>query len=95
MLRLYSLALAVAFALAPLAARADDSRQETFDRLNQQKGEIQLGSNLAHLALTEHFAYLNPPDSETFLVKLWVNPPGAGKDTLGIPTATGKAAAAP
>jgi len=88
MMRLYSLALAVALALLPLAAGADDTPQQIFSRLNQQKGEIQLGSNLAHLSLSQNFAYLNPADSETFLTKLWGNPPGSGKDTLGmiIPT---------
>jgi len=86
--RLYSLALAAAFALAPLAVHADDTPQQIFGSLKQQKGEIQLGSNLAHLSLTDHFAYLDPADSETFLVKLWGNPPGAAKDSLGmiIPT---------
>ena len=87
--RLYCLALAVAVTLAPLAVRADDTPQQIFDRLQQQKGEVQLGSNLAHLSLTQHFAYLNPTDAETFLVQIWKNPPGAGKDSLGLIIPTG------
>ncbi len=92
MYRFYSLALAAALAFAPFAARADESPQQIFGSLKQQKGEIQLGSNLAHLSLTDHFAYLDPADSETFLVKLWGNPPGAAKDSLGmiIPTDGGR-----
>jgi uncharacterized membrane-anchored protein len=87
--RLYALALTIAVALASPAARAADSPQQIFDRLQQQKGEVQLGSNLAHLSLTQHFAYLNPTDAETFLVQIWKNPPGSGKDSLGLIIPTG------
>ena len=87
--RFGALALVVAFALAPLAARADETPQQIFGKLTQQKGEIELGSNLARLSLTDHFAYLNPTDAETFLVKLWGNPPGSGKDSLGMIIPTG------
>ena len=88
MYRLHALALAAALAFVPFAGHADETPQQIFGGLKQQKGEIQLGSDLAHLSLTDHFAYLDPADSETFLVKLWGNPPGAAKDSLGmiIPT---------
>jgi uncharacterized membrane-anchored protein len=61
-----------------------DSENDILKTLNFQKGKITLGNNLATLNLTERFVFLNPQDSETFLTKIWSNPPGAGSGALGM-----------
>jgi uncharacterized membrane-anchored protein len=74
--------VAAVLALLAGAARADE--RQVLDGLKFQTGNITLGDNLAHVALTDHFRFLSPADTETFLVKVWGNPPGAGAGTLGM-----------
>lgn len=73
--------LLVALFVAP--AQAQDER-ELFRSLKFQTGKITLRGGLATLNVGPNFAYLNPADAETFLTKIWSNPPGAGADTLGL-----------
>lgn len=80
MRRMLAIVSFLALAL-PNAARADE--RQVLDSLNFQSGTVTLGSNLATIALTPHFKYLAPADTEKFLVQVWGNPPGAGANTLG------------
>jgi len=57
---------------------------EILHSLNFRAGSIGLGDNLANLSLNDDFRYLNNPDTQTFLTKLWGNPPGAGRNALGM-----------
>jgi uncharacterized membrane-anchored protein len=78
----------VAYALLLLAflswpAAAEDER-ELLRSLKLQSGNITLPGGIATMAVGTNFAYLDSKDSETFLTKLWGNPPGTGADTLGM-----------
>lgn len=55
-----------------------------WDSTTPQKGKIKLPNDVATLQVPDEFYYLSPNDSETILVKLWGNPPGAGSETLGM-----------
>jgi uncharacterized membrane-anchored protein len=55
-----------------------------WESLDRQQGEISLPNGVATLMVPENFFYLNPADSETILVDVWGNPPGAGQNTLGM-----------
>jgi uncharacterized membrane-anchored protein len=71
---------------SPLA-RAESETQDPralLDGLNYQSGEISLRNGIATLTVGPNFSYIAPEDAETFLVKVWSNPPGAGKRTLGL-----------
>src|SRR5262249_39112142 len=57
--------------------------RQVLDSLKFQSGTVTLGGNLASLALTPDFRYLNPADTKRFLVEAWRNPPDAAEDTLG------------
>lgn len=78
----------ILYALLPLLllgtlAQAQDERA-VLRGLNMQTGTISLQGGVATLATGANFAYLDPKDAETFLVKIWGNPPGTGADTLGV-----------
>jgi uncharacterized membrane-anchored protein len=51
--------------------------------LKFQQGEISLHGGLATLRVPEGFRFLNGPDAQTVLVKLWGNPPHSA-DPLGM-----------
>lgn len=51
--------------------------------LKFQQGEITLHDGLATLRVPEGFRFLNGPDAQTVLVKLWGNPPNSG-EPLGM-----------
>jgi uncharacterized membrane-anchored protein len=76
-----SVAAAAALLIVNGAARADE--QQVLDSLHLQEGTITLDGDRASVALTPHFRYLSPADTETFLTQVWGNPPGAGGTTLG------------
>lgn len=57
---------------------------QIWNSLDRQQGEIKLGNNVATLTVPDNFYYLNPKDSETVLVDVWGNLPGAGSSTLGM-----------
>jgi uncharacterized membrane-anchored protein len=52
--------------------------------LNFRHCHIELMGGIAALDLTDRYTYLDPKDSETFLTKVWANPPGSGSDTEGM-----------
>ncbi|WP_428605319.1 DUF2167 domain-containing protein [Sedimenticola sp.] len=52
--------------------------------LDRKQGNIQLPNKVASLQVPDDFYYLNPDDAEKILVDVWNNPPGAGKETLGM-----------
>jgi len=58
--------------------------KKIWDSLDRQHGEIKLPNGVATLHVPDNFYYLNPKDTETVLVDVWHNPPGAAKDTLGM-----------
>jgi len=60
------------------------SKSELLRTLNFQKGTITIGENLASIALTDKFAYLDSEDAKTFLTKIWENPPAVAARTLGM-----------
>jgi len=66
-----------------LASPASAGSREVLATLHFQNGTITLGDNLAVLAQTDNFHYLDNAGTETFLTNVWANPPGAGKDALG------------
>ncbi|MFA6021933.1 MAG: DUF2167 domain-containing protein [Rhodospirillales bacterium] len=63
------------------------AQQEAADILRTlqfQSGTISLGGNLAQLTLSDNFRFLNNADTQTFLTRIWGNPPGAGRNALGM-----------
>lgn len=61
-----------------------EKAKKIWNSLDRQKGEINLPNKVATLKVPDSFYYLNPQDSEKILVEAWGNPPGAGKNTLGM-----------
>lgn len=79
--------------LAPRLAVADESPSAVsaaqdpvaiLKSLDFQTGTVPLGDNLAEAVLPANFGYLTPADSETFLTRLWGNPPGSANNILGM-----------
>src|SRR5262245_52377975 len=79
--RMLAIAAAAVILIVSHWARADE--RQVLDSLKFQSGTVTLGSNLASLALTPDFQYLNPADTKRFLVEVWRNPPDAAEGTLG------------
>ncbi len=52
--------------------------------LDRKQGKVELADNVATLNVPENFYYLNPEDAEKILAQAWGNPPGTGKETLGM-----------
>ncbi len=55
-----------------------------WDTLDRKHGKIKLNNGVATLNVPKSFYYLNPKDTETVLVQVWKNPPGASKNSLGM-----------
>src|SRR5262249_4625064 len=66
------------------AAFAQNSPSDILRTLNYREGSIALGDQLATIRVGPNFRYLDSVDTQTFLTKVWGNPPGAGKGTLGM-----------
>ncbi len=61
-----------------------EQAQKQWEALKHQQGEIKLPNGVATLHVPDNFYYLDPADSETVLVDMWGNLPGAGSETLGM-----------
>jgi uncharacterized membrane-anchored protein len=61
-----------------------DPETDILRSLNYQRGNIVLGDNLASIALNQNFSYLDKPDTQTFLTRVWNNPPTVAEDVLGM-----------
>jgi uncharacterized membrane-anchored protein len=81
MRRILAFAFLLALAVRPAAA---EDENDTLRGLKFQTGKITLARGIATLSLSQNFVYLDPADTETFLTKVWDNPPGTGADTLGM-----------
>jgi uncharacterized membrane-anchored protein len=66
------------------AVLAQSDPADILRTLNYRQGSITLGDNLATINLKENFRYLNNADTQTFLTKVWGNPPGAADGALGM-----------
>ncbi len=64
------------------------SLEDVLKSLHYRSGTIPLNGNLAQLTLNNKYVYIDNNDTETFLTQVWDNPPGSGRNTLGmiIPT---------
>ncbi len=58
--------------------------KKLWDSLAPRQGEIKLLDGKITLQIPENFSYLSPNDTETLLTQIWGNPPGTGKETLGM-----------
>jgi len=58
--------------------------QQIWDSLDRQQGSVTLPNGVATLNIPDNFYYLSPKDTETVLVEVWGNPPGAGSDSQGM-----------
>lgn len=81
--------LPILFGIALLLATggptlAQQSPLQIFKTLNFESGKIPLGDNLATLDLQSGYRFLNNLDTQTFLTKIYDNPPGAGRNALGL-----------
>ncbi|MCU7845655.1 MAG: DUF2167 domain-containing protein [Candidatus Thiodiazotropha sp. (ex Monitilora ramsayi)] len=70
--------------LTPEEAAYLVAAEKIWNSLDRQKGEIKLPNGVATLQVPESFYYLKPQDTETVLVEIWGNPPGAGIETMGM-----------
>ena len=69
--RMLAAVAAAVFLIVSHWAWADE--RQVLDSLKFQSGTVTLGGNLASLALTPDFRYLNPADTKRFLVEAWRN----------------------
>ena len=79
-------ALSVAALLSARAQKEAISREQAealVSGLKFQQGEITLHDGLATLRVPEGFRFLNGPDAQTVVVKLWGNPPHSA-DPIGM-----------
>jgi uncharacterized membrane-anchored protein len=80
-------AIAISFAIVlgiGSDALAQNKPEDILRTLNYRTGAITVGNQLATINVQQNFRYLDGADTETFLTKVWGNPPGAGKDSLGM-----------
>jgi uncharacterized membrane-anchored protein len=86
-LRLFCIATLYLLALLPVRAEKQSISREQAEALVSglkfKQGEITLHDGLATLRVPEGFRFLNGPDAQTVLVKLWGNPPHSD-DPLGM-----------
>jgi uncharacterized membrane-anchored protein len=61
-----------------------ETKTDILRSLNYQKGTISLGDNLASISLNQNFYYLNKTDTQTFLTRVWENPPATAEGVLGM-----------
>lgn len=71
-------------ALTPEQEQLLVEAKQIWDSLDRQQGDIILPNGVTSLKVPDSFYYLGPKDTETVLVEVWGNPPGAGKDTEGM-----------
>jgi uncharacterized membrane-anchored protein len=64
--------------------QAQQQPKDILRTLRFRSGNITLGDNLATIEQTVGFRFLDNSDTQTFLTKIWGNPPGAGRDALGL-----------
>ena len=72
---------------APLNTEQEDAinaAKQLWESLDRRQGEIILPNGVATLNIPEDFYYLGPKDTETVLVDVWGNPPGAGAGVEGM-----------
>lgn len=65
-------------------AQAQQQPKDILRTLRFRSGNIIVGDNLATIEQTAGFRFLDNSDTQTFLTKIWGNPPGAGRDALGL-----------
>jgi uncharacterized membrane-anchored protein len=70
--------------LTPEQAEYLSWAEQLWESLDRRQGEIELPNGVATLQVPDGFYYLGPADAEKVLVEVWENPPGAGRDTLGM-----------
>ena len=78
-----SFVVGVALLAEGSSAEAQD-KSELLRSLHFQKGSITIGENLASIAPTDKFVYLDSEDAKTFLTRIWENPPAVAAHTLGL-----------
>ena len=87
LVRLLCLTALSALAVAPARGEKQGISREQAEALvsglKYQQGEITLQDGLATLYVPDGFQFLNGPDAQTVLVKLWGNPPRSA-DPLGM-----------
>ena len=66
------------------AQQASSTPQDILKSLNFRRGPVTLGDNLATVGQSEDYAFLDSADAQTFLTKIWGNPPEASRGTLGM-----------
>jgi uncharacterized membrane-anchored protein len=65
-------------------AAAQTSVADILKSLTYRHGAITLDNDLATINLTSDFVYIDGHDAETFLTRVWHNPPNAVSGTLGM-----------
>jgi uncharacterized membrane-anchored protein len=81
----YAIAISFAVALGVGSdAVAQNKPEDVLRTLNYRTGSIPVGDQLATINVQQNFRYLDNSDTQTFLTKVWGNPPGAGKNSLGM-----------
>src|SRR5262249_39088453 len=77
-------ALLAALFSRPALAQLQESPETVLKSLRFEHGHIALAGGIAALNLSSDFAYLDPHEAQTFLTKVWHNPPGAAAGILGM-----------
>ncbi|MGH6683098.1 MAG: DUF2167 domain-containing protein [Pseudolabrys sp.] len=80
-----ALAVAATVFLATPGQAQSSAAQQVLKSLNYRHGHIDIHQGTASLDLPAGYAYFDPADTETFLTKIYNNPPSAnGPDTDGM-----------
>jgi len=82
--KVYALLSLAMLALTPLPSYAQQNSGDIIRTLHFKAGPVVLKDNLATINQTQNFRFLDNADTQTFLTKVYGNPPGAGSDALGM-----------
>jgi uncharacterized membrane-anchored protein len=66
------------------SAAAQQNAGDILRTLDFRSGKITIGDELADIEQTGNYRYLNNANAQTFLTRIWGNPPGAGRNSLGM-----------
>lgn len=74
----------IGLAEGALAQQASSNPQEILKSLNFRRGPVTLGDNLATVGPSQDYVFLDSADAQTFITRIWGNPPEASRNTLGM-----------
>lgn len=78
----YTISFILSISLLPV--QAQENREQLAKSLKYQTGKVPLPGKIAELNLPKDLQYLDPKQAAVVLEKIWGNPEGSARDTLGM-----------